>query len=267
MGIDHVAAYEGVRERVSALLDDSTSGIPVPACRSAHFMCRQFERSSNCKELDLIEFPWSVHDVVAHLTGLAGDWVERRLEGYATGEWTGRQVHDRKDRSPDELTEEWADRGSHLKVILESPLDQGLPEPLLTGFGPVPSMAFPNIIVTDAALHEHDIRGAIGTPGARSSGAVEIGMLSHVALLRFVGAARGLPDLALTASDTARVWRVGRGEPTVSVTATAFELFRSTGGRRSLDQIASMEWQGPFDAWREHLIMPRYSPPASALVE
>ena len=35
---------------------------------------------------------WTVHDLVAHLAGLCDDWVEGRLDGYASDGWTATQV-------------------------------------------------------------------------------------------------------------------------------------------------------------------------------
>jgi hypothetical protein len=35
---------------------------------------------------------WRVREVVAHLAGLCEDWVEGRLQGYGSSQWTAAQV-------------------------------------------------------------------------------------------------------------------------------------------------------------------------------
>ena len=92
-------------------------------------------------------------------------------------------------------------------------------------------------------------------------------MRSHVGLLRFVGAARRLPNLLLWPADHDTPYAVGRGEADVVLTAPLFELFRATGGRRSLRQIEAMDWSDDPGPWIEQLVMPSYSAPVEDLVE
>ena len=244
MGLEHSAAYNTTRGRIVELVTSENAGTPAPACPG-----------------------WSVGDVVSHLSGLARDVLEGRLEGYATPEWTARQVEERRPLALDDVKGEWEHTIAHFAGLLMDPQAANLGAPLVTRYGPVTPAMLPAIVVTDAVVHEHDIRGALGRPGARDSEAVGIAMRSHVALLRFIGAARKLPDLELVASDTDQRWRVGRGEPAATLFAPAFELFRATGGRRSGGQIAAMGWAGDSQGWLDHLVMGVYSVPATDLVE
>ena len=241
--MDHVAAYQDARRRITDLLAKDPDAF-VPATPG-----------------------WKVRDVVAHLAGLAGDWVGGNLDGYASEEWTAAQVAARVDRSPGSLAAEWAHHGDELESLLRDPASTGLPEPLITAFGPVPAIAWPDIIVTDLALHEHDIRGAVAVPGARDSLAVRIAMRSHVGLLRFIGAARQLPNLLLWPTDHDTTYPIGRGDAEIVLTASLFELFRATGGRRSSAQIATMNWSDDPGPWAQHLVMPSYTVPEADLVE
>jgi uncharacterized protein (TIGR03083 family) len=241
--MDHVAAYQDARHRVTELLAKAPDTV-VPATPG-----------------------WMVRDVVAHLAGLAEDWVNGHLDAYASEEWTAAQVSARADRSPGSLAAEWAHHADELESLLRDPAASGLPEPLITAFGPVPAIAWPDIIVTDLALHEHDICGAIGIAGARDSLAVRIAMRSHVGLLRFIGAARQLPNLLLWPTDHDTTYPIGRGDADVVLTAPLFELFRATGGRRSQAQIAAMDWSDEPGPWAQHLVMPSYTVPAADLIE
>lgn len=241
--MDHVAAYQDARHRVTELLAEAPDTV-VPATPG-----------------------WKVRDVVAHLAGLASDWVGGHLDGYASDEWTAAQLAARAGRSPGSLAAEWAHHADDLEALLRDPASSGLSEPLITAFGPVPAIAWPDIIVTDLALHEHDIRGAVGVPGARDSLAVRIGMRSHVGLLRFVSAARRLPNLLLWPTDHDTTYPIGKGDAEVVLTAPLFELFRATGGRRSRAQIAGMNWSDDPGPWAEQLVMPSYSVPDHDLIE
>jgi uncharacterized protein (TIGR03083 family) len=241
--MDHVAAYQDARERITELLAVDPEA-QVPATPG-----------------------WSVRDVVAHLSGLAADWAGHNLDAYASAEWTDAQVQARAGRSVGSLAAEWAHRAEDLESILRDPVGSGIPEPLITAFGPVPAIAWPDVIVTDLAIHEHDIRGALSEPGFRDSVAVRIAMRSHVGLLRFIGAARKLPILLMWPSDHDTAYPVGRGEADVVLTAPLFELFRATGGRRSRAQIEAMDWSDDPGPWLEHLVMPSYTAPDRDLVE
>ena len=95
---------------------------------------------------------WTVHDVVAHLTGLAGDWVHGNLDGYASPEWTQGHVDERVGRTPGSLAAEWAHHADGLTAILRDPLGSGLPDPLIAAFGPVPAIGWPDVIVTDIRM-------------------------------------------------------------------------------------------------------------------
>src|SRR5437899_10458802 len=61
---------------------------------------------------------WSVHDVVAHLTGICADIVAGNVEGAATDPWTAKQVADRVDRSIAELLAEWETMAAQVEPIV-----------------------------------------------------------------------------------------------------------------------------------------------------
>jgi hypothetical protein len=63
-----IDAYVRVVDRVLLLVADADPATPLPACPA-----------------------WTVHDVLAHLTGLAEDWVAGALEEYGSESWTSPQ--------------------------------------------------------------------------------------------------------------------------------------------------------------------------------
>jgi uncharacterized protein (TIGR03083 family) len=223
------AAYDETRTRIAGLvgeLDDEKASLPVPACPE-----------------------WSVHDVVAHLTGNCADIIKGNLDGVASDEWTAAQVEARKERSLAEILAEWDEVGPQIAAMLDD---------------------FPgrygNQTVGDVTVHEHDLRGALEQPGARDSAAIDIGLDFLVGFMLRTGAtSHGLGPLEVRADDQS--WIVGTGEPATgeqdswvvavgaeeespasegapvgTVSAPPFELFRAATGRRSADQIRSFDW-------------------------
>lgn len=165
---------------------------------------------------------WSVRDVVAHLTGVVSDVLGGRIEGLATEPWTAAQIEARRDASIDELVAEWESGSPRFEELIDSIGDRGCQA------------------VADAVTHEHDIRTALGRPGARDSDAVVMGF-------EFVG--RGLVASAGTHGLNVRLDGAGataQGPPDAElvVRGTAFELLRVSTGRRSLEQIRALDWNG-----------------------
>jgi uncharacterized protein (TIGR03083 family) len=215
---DPVAAYRGVRERVTELvrdLDDDTLDREVPATPG-----------------------WRVRDVVAHLGGATADIVAGNLDGVATDAWTAAQVDARRNAPISDVLDEWARCAETV-------------EPLIPD---IPS-TMRGMLVTDAATHEHDVRGALDRPGARHSDAVAY---AFRAVAAGIGAQRGDVGALRIVHDVGETV-VGDGEPTATVRTTRFEIVRASVGRRSLDQIRAWDWEG--DAHPETVVLARFSPP------
>ncbi len=189
---------------------------------------------------------WTVHDVVAHLAGVATDLVEGRLDGVATDPWTAAQVERGRGRSIAELLDEWDEHGAAVDAFADA-------------LGPSGGQ-----LVFDATTHEHDLRGAYGNTDARDSDAIAIGFAfaTHA-----IGRARTRADApALVIAHDAGETVVGEGAPGARLTVSRFELVRAASGRRSLDQLRAYAWEG--DARPELLpLAPVFAPRVDALVE
>ena len=166
---------------------------------------------------------WTVHDVLAHLAAIPTDALAGRLDGVPTPEETGKQVADRRDRTISELLREWA---GNLDPILEGARAGLVPAPL----------------AIDAVTHEQDLRGALHAAHLDDDGALRFAVTGYTVSLGRRLKEAGLPPLRLR--DPARGFDAvaRRGEPTVTVSASEFELFRAMAGRRSRAQVAAFDW-------------------------
>lgn len=192
-------AYRQVRERVRAVVretGDDRLDRPSPATPR-----------------------WTVHDVLAHLVGVTADAVEGRLDGVATDAWTQAQVDRRRGRTVGELLAEWDDYGPRFEALMDA-----LPQE-------VSGQA-----VFDAVTHEHDLRCALGRPGARDSAALAIAWDWFVAARTRGGA----PALRFVTEAGEAV--SGAGAPVATVRASRFDVLRAVSGRRSASEIAGFGW-------------------------
>lgn len=195
-------AYAGCRARIGALVRDlepAAASLTVPSCPE-----------------------WTVHDVVAHVSGVVDDALNGRLDGVATDPWTAAQVEARRDRPIPQMLDEWLEGAPAFEALLDE-------------IGPPGRQA-----VADLVTHEHDIRGALGQPGARDSDAVAIG--SRFVANGFVAATR---DMGVRArAEAAGLYALGPDDAEVTLRGSAFELLRAMTGRRSVEQIRELDCDG-----------------------
>lgn len=156
---------------------------------------------------------WTVHDVVAHLAGLATDAVNGVGAGDDIDGWTARQVGDRRGATLDELLAEW----ESASTAVEAQLAAG-------------EMRLPAAVL-DAVTHEHDIRGALGLPGNRDEPTLLLASRMFTGLWTSNLERAGLAALRVAAE-------ANGDEP--HIRASEFEVFRVAFGRRSRAQIAAM---------------------------
>jgi len=196
------AAYAGCRARITEIvgrLDEERVSTMVPTCPD-----------------------WSVHDVVAHLSGGVEDAMTGRLEGLGTERWTAAQVEARRDTPTPEILEDWNRRAPVFEKFLD------------------PAGELGRQAVADIVSHEHDIRTALSVPGARDSDAVRIALGWSAAQLIASAAVHGV---ALRVQDPEGL-DLGRARADVTLKGSAFELLRAVTGRRSVEQLREMDWAG-----------------------
>ena len=225
---DSGVAYAEMRTRLTGLLREDPAGsgpMIVPGCPD-----------------------WRVKDVVAHLTGACLDILEGNLDGVATDPWTAAQVARFADADLSDVLATWDEAGPQVEVL---------------------APAFPAKeacqLVFDATTHEHDIRGALGRPGARSSNSMVVGFAFVLDALDGYVRHKGLPAIEIRTE--AGTFTAGDGAADVVLSATLFDAFRSLGGRRSIDQIRALDWSADADPYLGVFKTMVLRPPAEALVE
>ena len=152
---------------------------------------------------------WTVHSVVAHVSGIAADASSGNMEGAPGEAWTAAQVARGAGRTIAEMVEEWETTG-----------------PLIEGFLSSPAGEAAAAAVMDIHTHEADVRQALNLP----AGVPEEFLAWAGATLR-----RSFAEQVAAA-----------GLPPVEVTASDFEWFRGRLGRRTVGEVRAYGW--PADA-------------------
>lgn len=197
--------YGACRERITALVTDLTdeqAATPVPACPG-----------------------WTVHDVVAHLSGSVADILAGRMDGVGSHEWTAEQVEARRNTPIAEMLAGWAEGSPQFE------------EGLRAIGGPMAALG-----VADAWHHEQDLRGALGHPGGADPAAEHTAIEAYGSMVGGGWAAAGIAPLRVEAGDVTFV--TGDGVPGATVAGTPYELARALGGRRTEAEVRALTWQG-----------------------
>lgn len=189
---------------------------------------------------------WTVRDVVAHVTGVVDDVLALRLDGIATDPWTAAQVDARRGRSLLEILDEWGSKAPGFEALLERAGARA---------------AQP---VADVVSHEHDVRNALGLPGARDSDAVMMG-LAWVAEQVISSAANHGATLRIRTRDGAV--DVGQADADATLEGEPWELLRALMGRRSIAQIRRMDWNGDLERALPGFAWMSLRPAAADIVE
>lgn len=171
---------------------------------------------------------WSVRDVVAHVAATADDWARGRLTGAPTDDQTAAQIARFRGQPLSDIIASWSDAAARLDQLAES---RGVEPP-----------------IGDIACHEHDLRAALGRPGARDSDAV------RYTADRLLGLLRTPVPLRVTVEDGE--YRSGPdGGAEIRLRTTRFDALRWRTGRRSRTQLAAMDWSDDPSDVLDHLYM------------
>jgi len=214
--------YRSSRLRMMALateIDDAEAGRSVPACPE-----------------------WRVHDLFAHVAGIATDLTAGRVPSGDSQVWVDRQIEERRARPLAEVVGEWSEVGPTFEEMIAST-----------------PRAFWGLTY-DTVVHEHDLRNAIGRPGERDSEAVRLAARLGLKLVKHDLARHGLGAVRVTIDGEESV--VGEGEPGLSLTTTSFECLRLLGSRRTLTEMRAAAFEGDLDAHLPgivHMDLPRQS--------
>jgi uncharacterized protein (TIGR03083 family) len=237
--------YTGLRNELSELvlpLDDADRVRPVPATPG-----------------------WTITDLIRHLTGdvvtlLEGDYPRDFFAAMGDqsavlklNEWTGSHVSQRSEQSLEETFAEWDKAASRVVPMMrgDEPWPQGVPE-LAT-----------RVLITDVAVHQQDIYGALGIERDRTAAPMKIALAGYIAMVGMRLQADAVAPLRFEAED--KSWVAGGDDAGTTVRATRFEFFRALSGRRSPDQLRAYEWTGSSEPYLKYFYP--YGVREEALVE
>ena len=195
---------------------------------------------------------WKVRDIVAHLVGdieclTRGDFPREFFQAFgdpdaviSLNEWTTGHVSEREGRSLQELFKEWDEVVEQLLRMIrgQQPWPEGVPP-----FADV-------VLITDLGVHQQDLYGTFGIERDRESPPIKIGVSGYTATLDMRLRSDRIGAIGFEAPG--KSWTAGGDEPTATLHATRFELFRALSGRRSMEQLRSLKWDGdpePFLAY------------------
>ncbi|BDX31962.1 hypothetical protein TUM20985_25090 [Mycobacterium antarcticum] len=171
---------------------------------------------------------WSVRDVVAHLAAVAEDISAGTLTGAPTDEQTAAQVARFDGHDHEGIVAAWTAAAGRLD---RNAAASGVAPPL-----------------ADAVCHEHDVRHALGRPGARDSDAV---WSATEQLLTMLVTPRPLRVIV----EDAEYVSGPDGPDEVMLRTTRFEAVRWRTGRRSRAQLAAMNWSDDPTEVLDHLYL------------
>jgi uncharacterized protein (TIGR03083 family) len=175
---------------------------------------------------------WTIRDAVAHLVSICHSVSQQTSRDDAGSTTDGLQLP--------ALLDEWTRIGEKL---------EGQEAPGA-------------IMLMDAFTHELDIRAALGVPVPAEhpayAGAFDViaGGFSHSVFMR------SLPAIAI--ETMGEQWTAGDGVPVAVLRGSAYDLYRSLGGRRTHEQIAALSWSAKPDAWLPAFEWGPFRPPLVA---
>ncbi len=181
---------------------------------------------------------WRVHDVVAHLVAVAEDVVAGRLRRPPRDDETAAQVARRAGRPTAEVLGDWEEVAPAFEQLVGR------------------ARIWPALV--DVVSHEHDVRGALGVPGARQLPAVaecSSWLLEHLEA----------PGPLVVEMDGVAFSCGPPGPDCLLLSTSAFEVLRFRTGRRSRAQLEAMAWRGDPGPVLDHLAV--FGPSPQDIVE
>ena len=168
---------------------------------------------------------WTVQDVLSHMVGIVADIQDGRMDGVGSDEWTAFQVDSRRDQPLTAVVDEWSRRAPAF-------------EETVAAWPPAVAAQ----IVADSAMHELDIRNALGDRSTRDTDGISIALdyYGHKLADRITEA--GAAALVIECDGQTRT--LGEGGPGATLRTSRFEALRAMGGRRSAAQVAAYDWDG-----------------------
>jgi uncharacterized protein (TIGR03083 family) len=225
--VSRVDGYHAARRRIATFVSEQGGATPVPACPA-----------------------WSVHDLIAHLSGTAEALTAGDMPPPVARQWIDRLVVERRLVTVPDMLERWA--GSARAI-------GSLPKANVAG------------LLADIVVHEHDLRGALGCPGARDEPALREAVMIFLRIHAGAIERAGLAPLAIGRNDSGR--RAGwyrdlpmashEGRPGCTLHVDDWEATRVLSSRRTRDEMRALPAHGdlePYmDVFEKHAPLPEHA--------
>ncbi|MCL1595212.1 MAG: maleylpyruvate isomerase family mycothiol-dependent enzyme [Actinomycetia bacterium] len=237
-------SYVRAQVRIVELIADKDPLVMVPACPE-----------------------WTAGDVVRHLAGISMDTTNGVFEGFASDEWTDKQVRDRSWMSLDGVIEEWNGTIEEAAATFDNIERLGLPDTLQSALGPIPSSILGPVAIGDILHHEFDLRNAYNDTSGRDLMDIHFAAAGHARSVRGTFSARNLPTIRIESTDSGMGWDIGHEDPVATLAATSFEIMRAIGGRRTRSEMAGMGWEGDPEPFLDALVLPHLAMRGTSLHE
>ncbi len=176
---------------------------------------------------------WRVRDLLSHLNGAAEEVSAGRGPSGDPQVWVDRVVTDRADIGVADQLEQWAQSGPAFEALLRKVPQAG-------------------VLVIDLLSHEHDMAGALGTQSDRSSSGIELVMWAKTSFVEKDLDTHGLQAIRVVGGD--HTFEYGSGDVELEVRGDLWEMFRLTGGRRSMAQLLASDHDGDIRRYAPGLV-------------
>ncbi|MGA9277365.1 maleylpyruvate isomerase N-terminal domain-containing protein [Ilumatobacter sp.] len=176
---------------------------------------------------------WRVRDLVSHVNGLAEELSAGRGPSGDPQAWVDQIVADRSDISVADQLEQFATNGPAFEAMLRGTPQLGQ-------------------LVIDLVSHEHDVAGALGTQSDRSSSGIELVMWSKSRFVEKDLEVNGLQAIRVIGGE--HTFEYGTGDVELEVRGDLWEMFRLTGGRRSMAQLLASDHDGDIERYAPGLV-------------
>jgi hypothetical protein len=170
---------------------------------------------------------WSVQNLAAHLVGIPAELAAGRYPSGDTNAWLQSIVDARRGQEIPSVVEEW------------NGLDPAI-EPLLQG----PAA----LMFADVAVHEHDLRGALGRP---DHDALDVDAMLTFVLERYAPAARDAGLGAIVVEHDGSSWRSHDADAGWTLRVEPWEAGRALNGRRTADELRALPADGDAEPYLE----------------
>jgi hypothetical protein len=154
-------------------------------------------------------------------------------------DWLQGLVEDRRNQSVGELIEEWLALDTALPALLQGPS---------------------GLLFDDLAVHEHDLRGAVGAP---DHAGLEVELMLPRTLATFAVPLHQAGLGAIEVRHDDRMWRSHESEPGWTLAVAPWEAVRALYSRRTADELRALPHDGNVEPYLSildaHLPLPTAS--------